>query len=435
MATSYKKPTVDYTKTNAYTKQKTSNDSAWAQAQTSLAKEALSNLLKYVGGGAATGASIGSVVPGIGTGIGAFVGAFIGMGGWLGDRIINGGKYDEQYYDALNKEITENTVKARSTQIERNDLISDAKYFVNSTKSNFVSTYGKDSFNMLEATIESFINMNSTTRGIERISNIVGGLQKDEIIGDINTRILDQSYVSYEGGKPSTVLTSEQIDSLYTSSYSLASLGSHYIEYLYNSIVSNDSSIRDSVEEIEFNEEASIKELDSNIQSLVLSNQEKFSELFLNQRSSNISAAQALGEAEAEGGASGIKASRSARTNVNITKMNQDIAQASYAIVLNSYQKQLEASIASGQLSREQVYFSSRQQMKNLKRQIESGLNDTINSYVHGAASSFKEIGKKETDVDDYMSAVEANKKALEEHSQTVDNSKEYIYSTHSATV
>lgn len=436
MAVSYNKGTVNYTKNRSYTETKASTESlkkqTWTEAQTAFENKMLSSM----GTGTAAGAGVGAIFGPAGVVIGAVIGGALGWGAgvWAGSNEKKAIK--EKFYGDIQTNIATNKETARQTQVNRNDLITQSQYFVNSSKSNFISTYGRDSFNMLEATITSLLDMNSSTAGIQKASELLGGLQRDSIIGQIETRLMNQDYLVDENGNRATGgLEQSQVEALNSVYIDVSDLGSQYVQYLYDSILTSDTEIGDKAKALSDNERMEIEQLDDNMKSLALSNQQKFAELFLNQRSSNVSNAQNLGEVEADSGASGIKASKSSRTSVNATKLGQDISNASYAILLESYQKQLEANIQSGNLSREQVYFSSRQQMAMLNRQIKNSVNQSINAYVHGSAEYIKDIGKAESDTDTYISAMEADKAFLEGEGRPVTKTSNYIYSTNSATI
>lgn len=436
MAVSYNKGTVNYTKNRSYGETKASTESlkkqTWTEAQTAFENKMLSSM----GTGTAAGAGVGALFGPAGVVIGAVIGGALGWGAgvWAGSNEKNAIK--EKFYGNIQTNVATNKENARQTQVNRNDLITQSQYFVNSSKSNFISTYGRDSFNMLEATITSLLDMNSSTAGIQKASELLGGLQRDSIIGQIETRLMNQDYLVDENGNRATGgLEQSQVEALNSIYIDVSDLGSQYVQYLYDSILTSDTEIGDKAKALSDNERMEIEQLDDNMKSLALSNQQKFAELFLNQRSSNVSNAQNLGEVEADSGASGIKASKSSRTSVNATRLGQDISNASYAILLESYQKQLEASIQSGNLSREQVYFSSRQQMAMLNRQIKNSVNQSINAYVHGSAEYIKDIGKAESDTDTYISTMEADKAFLEREGRPVTETSNYIYSTNSATV
>ncbi len=448
MAVSYNKGKVVYTQNRSYTKTQKSTqslkDSAAKDAHAASEKSELSMAFSGAASGATIGANFG--IPGamIGGMVGLIAGIFTGkaIGGIESNAIM------DKFYEGIQSNVTTNIENARTTQSNRNDLITQSQYFVNSSRANFISTYGKGSFNMLEATITSLLDMNSSTAGIEKASELLGGLQRDSIVGQIETRLMYQDYIGEwvtEGtdkdGNPIKVfksnqegLTQDQVEALNSAYVDISDLGSQYVQYLYDSILNSDTEIGAQAKSISDSQEMQITQLDDNMKSLAISNQQKFAELFLNQRSSNVSNAQSLGETEASSGASGIRASKSSRTSVNATKLSQDIANASYGILLNSYKKQLEANIASGVISREQVYFSSKQQMDSLKRQVKSSINQSINNFVHGSAEYIKSIGEGETDTDTYIAAAEADKEFLTKEGKEVDNSTQYIYSTHTAT-
>lgn len=339
MAVSYNKGKVNYTKNRAYTETKASTESLKNQKWSEAENAYWSGMWSGLGTGAVTGASVGAILGPTSAAIGALLGGAAGLifGDWSGNEEKKAIK--EKFYGDIQTNVATNKENARLTQKERNNLITQSQYFVNSSKSNFISTYGRDSFNMLEATITSLLDMNSSTAGIQKASELLGGLQRDSIIGQIETRLMNQDYLVDENGNRATGgLVQSQVEALNSVYIDVSDLGSQYVQYLYDSILTSDTEIGDQAKALSDNERMQIEQLDDNMKSLALSNQQKFAELFLNQRSSNVSNAQNLGEVEADSGASGIKASKSSRTSVNATKLGQDISNASYAILLESYQ-------------------------------------------------------------------------------------------------
>lgn len=447
----YKNSTIYYDRTKSYQDTQASTKSLKSQKEQEGKTERRNSILTGIGSGMASGASTGASAGGwwgalLGLGVGAGIGAIFGneIGRSKQEAIM------DEFYSGIQTNIIKNIENTRTTQIDRNDLITESQYLVNSSKADFISTYGTGSFNMLESTITALLDMNSSTRGIEKASTLLSGLQRDSIVGQIETRLMNQDYIGQmvevtdaEGNKSQVFvrddnqggLERDQIEALNSAYVDISDLGNAYVEYLYNAIFNSDTEIGDQAKAITDSERMQIEQLDNSMQSLVLSNQQKFAELFLNQRSTNVSNAQNLGEVEASSGASGIRASKSSRTSVNATKLSQDIANASYGILINSYKKQLENSIQSGILSREQVYYSSRQQMKSLERQVKASVNKSINTFLHGSADYVKQISKAESDTDEYYSAAEADRKFLQDEGKSVDTSTQYIYSTHSATV
>lgn len=447
----YKNSTIYYDRTKSYQDTQASTKSLQEQKWKEYETAHDNGLITGAASGAASGASSGAAVGGLpglllGAAFGAAIGSLVGdyTGRTEGDAIM------DAFYGKIQTNVTTNIEEARKAQVSRNDLITKSQYLVNSSKANFISTYGAGSFNMLESTITALLDMNSSTRGIEKASTILGGLQRDSIVGQIETRLMNQDYIGEmvevtdaEGNKSQVFvrddnqggLEREQIEALNSAYVDISDLGNAYVEYLYNAIFNSDTEIGDQAKAITESERMQIEQLDNSMQSLALSNQQKFAELFLNQRSTNVSNAQNLGEVEASSGASGIRASKSSRTSVNATKLSQDIANASYGILINSYKKQLENSIQSGILSREQVYYSSRQQIKSLERQVKASVNQSINTFIHGSADYIKQISKAESDTDEYYSAAEADRKFLQDEGKSVDTSTQYIYSTNTATV
>jgi len=399
---------------------------------------------------ASTGASIGS---GIGTAAGGGVGAAIGgilgaLGGWLTGYFageldpINTAK--NKVYSQIRLQNQEYYNSALSTQTNRNEVITQAQYYVNKTRGNFEQTYGKESFSMLESTISALLNMSSTPDGNLRMSELLGGLKTDTIVGDIKTRLYstDLQDVKYDddGKEISRTNLGGQIDEgklqeISSQYLNLESLGKYYITSLYESIVKSDTSIGDSARQLSESEKYASEQLELNLESTMANNANKFAELFLNMRSQNISNAQKMGSSEAESGASGIKASRSSRTNNQLTKLNQDIANASYAILYDQYKKQLDIDIANGKISREQLGFQYFSQREQLYKQMKASYQSSLDSWWESTTKYAKTIGDAEVQTDDYMAGAKAGEDFIKRNEQTYDDSIRYIYSTGTATL
>ena len=444
---------VDYTRLGSYSTTKNSYQKNLDLAKDLDLKEKKQDRQNRFSAWISLGASIG----GAGGVLGSMLGGIIGYvaGGIHSGIAEQNTAYNSNQLEAFNNInglITTNINETINAQQNRNSAIVSADYLISSTRSNFESTYGKNTFNMLESTIQSLLDMDQTTAGQKKMSSLIGGLTQDEIIGQIETRLMNTDllaeplkdengnilkddngnilYGEATGGR----ISKEGIDALNSAYIDISSLGNQYVQYLYNTILNSDTEIGDTAKQLSESEAQSIAQLDQNVSELAISNQQKFAELFLNQRSTNISNAQDLGETQASAGASGIKASKASRTSANAQKLQADIANASYGIMLNSYKKSLKASIENNQLSRAQVYYSSRQQMASLKRQLKSSINQSINSYLHGGAELADKIAGYETDIDESAAAVQAGKDFLTENNQTIDDTRKYIYTTNSAT-
>lgn len=437
---------VDYTKRYTYTDTKNTYTDLRNAAKEEDANARQQQRLQYAGYGASLGSSIGTVAGG---GVGAAIGGIIGaVGGWLSGVIagnmdpINTAK--EKVYSQIRYNNQEYYNSALKTQSSRNDVITQAQYYVNKTRGNFEQTYGKESFSMLESTISALLNMSSTKEGNLRMSELLGGLERDTIVGDIKTRLYttDLQDVKYddEGKEISRTSLGGQIDEgklqeLSSQYLNLESLGKYYITSLYESIVNSDTSIGDSARQLSESEKYASEQLELNLESTMANNANKFAELFLNMRSQNISNAQKMGSSEAESGASGIKASRSSRTNNQLTKLNQDIANASYAILYDQYKKQLDIDIANGKLSREQLGFQYFSQREQLYRQMKASYQSSLDSWWESTTKYAKTIGDAEVQTDDYMAGAKAGEDFLKRNEQEYDDSIRYIYSTGTATL
>ncbi len=433
---------VDYTKVNTYS----SKVNAYKGEIKSSKEVDSSNFDKSVWGNISSGASTGALA-GASVGLGAagafFGGIFGAMAG--GIKSLFTSRTTEAYDSTIatiNNEIANNYASAGKLQFERNDVIAETNYFMNQSTSSFINTYGRGTFNMLENTISALLDMNQTTEGATRMSQLLGGLRSDTIIGDINTRILKQSYLSAETDENGNIIegsqgriSQDQLDALYSSYVSLEDLGEAYVNDLYNMIVNQDTAIGDSYRQLNQEELYQVEANQLSLEQTAERNALKFSDLFLNMRSSNISNAESLGEVEANSSTSGIKASKYSRTNTITAKLKQDIANASYAILLKSYQNEMTSAIRSGQLQREQVGFQYSSQRASLRRQVISSYNEAINSYLHGGASYAKSLGEAESDVDVKIADAKAGEKALKENGVTPNEVNKYIYSTTTAVV
>lgn len=437
---------VDYTKRYTYTDTKDTYADLRKTAGEEDVQAERNRRLQYAGYGASLGSSVGTMAGGgVGTAIGGILGA---LGGWFAGYFagaadpINTAK--EKVYSKIRLNNQEYYNSALKTQSSRNDVITQAQYYVNKTKGNFMQTYGKDSFNMLESTITTLLNLSSSEEGNLRMSELLGGLERDTIVGDIKTRLYktDLEDVQYdsEGKEKSRTNLGGQIDEeklqeLSSQYLNLESLGEYYITSLYESIVKSDTSIGDSAKQLSESEKYASEQLELNLESTMANNANKFAELFLNIRSQNISNAQKMGQSEAESGASGIKASRSSRTNNQMTKLNQDIANASYAILYDQYKKQLDIDIKNGKISREQLGFQYASQRDQLYRQVKASYQSSLDSWWESTTQYAKSIGDSEVQTDDYIAGAKAGEDFLKKNGQDYDDSIRYIYSTGTATV
>lgn len=417
---------VDYTKTDVYQTYKNNADSNIKKAQKNDRKSWGQGILNRTLQGLSMGGSFNLGWWSLGAGA---IGAVVGL--------AEKGNYTD-YYDnevkSLNSDIATFTDAARTSQKNRNTLINNVDYYIGQTKSSFESSYGKNAFSMLESTIQSILDMDTTTYGQKKLSELIGGLNQDTIIGDIETRLLNTELKDENGKAVTGRVDYNTLLNMNSKYLDISSLGQYYVQSLYDAVFNSDTDIGDTAKQISQEQAFSLAESDQQFASIAMSNQEKFAELFLSARNSNISNAESIGETEAASGASGIKASQYSRTSANTSRLKADIANASYAIMLNSYKQNVKASIDSGNLSRSKAYFSTQQQINSLKRQLRTNVGESINNYFHTGASTALEIGEEERNVDDAMGTVAAAKKVLQENKGTSNESLKYIYTTSTAT-
>ncbi len=433
---------VDYTRRATYKDTTNAYKDSLKDAREEDYNSSVDKITKYASYGASFGTAIGSLVGfgGLGGLAGAGTGALVGVFANLIDPITSA--QDKLYAQVRNLNVGYYN-SALKTQTERNDVITQAKYYVNKAKGNFETTYGKESFSMLESTISTLLGMSNTEDGNIRMSEILGGLKQDTIVGDIVTRLYktDLNDVNYNdkgevisstnlGG----IMDESKLEELSSQYLNLETLGQYYISSLYESIVSSDTTFADSADDISRAERLAADQVNLDLESTMLNNATKFSELFLNMRSQNISDAQNMGETEAQSGASGIKASKSSRTANQVMKLNQDIASASYAILYTQYKKQLDLDIKNNKVTQEQVGFQYASQRRQLKKQTMSAYQSSLDSWWESTTAYAKSIGDSEVKTDDYMAAAKAGESLLKENKQDYDDSKRYIYSTGTAT-
>lgn len=453
---------IDYTQFDTYKTTKSAYQDAISQADDLDHQQGMKNIFSA----GTTAASLFSGAGVVGSVFGFLGGTFLGA---AVEAMSPTSTNKNRQYSNIRQLNTGYYTSAAKAQSERNTLISNAQYYVQQTKSNFAQTYGKDSFNMLESTIATLLNMDSSTAGQKRMSELLGGLSRDSIIGDIETRLLnitqpvtdasgnyvyeetteendlkDALLARFTGTDNRTVKTQSMygqmdrstLNALNTKYLTISDLGTAYIQNLYESIVNSDSTYGATAEQLSKEQKFAAEQVEQSFKQTMMNNSQKFAELFLNMRSENISNAQGMGKSEAASGASGIKASQSSRTNNQVTKMNQDIARASYAILYDSYQKQVKADLSSGQLSREQVGYQYASQINSLKRQIKQSTENDINSWFHSATQYATQIGDYEEDTDTNMAAAKAGEEVLKNHGQEYKSAQmKYIYNTSTATV
>ena len=429
MAVNYKQLDTYKTLSSSYDRKLDSAKSADKEATSKSRWESVGEWTKT---GTTIGTSIGRVagnVPGalLGAGIGAISGF---IGGLIAGPKAAQTDYQDATYSAANADITEYLAKASQTQQGRNELINQTNYFINSSRASFESTYGKESFNMLNYTINSLLDMDNqgNTTGI---LGLIGGLKQDEIIGNIETRILDQSYLS-DGDKGR--ISREDLDSMYSKYLDISDMGTQYVKFLYDRVTNSDTTLGDTARQLSDQENMNIEKLDMSMDNLIINAQSQFADLFLGTRSSNISNAEQMGATESESASSGIKASSSSRTSNKSLRLKQDIANASTAIILQRQKDQIYQEIQNGQVSRAEVIYNSRNQMQAYKRQVKESLNASMNQFFHTGTEYAKSIGEAESETDIYMSGVESAKDFLKKNNQTINENNTRIYNVESAT-
>lgn len=430
---------VDYTQFDTYKTTKSTYKDAYTNAHELDKQKGVKNALTW----GTTGASLFS---GLFTGSSLLGFALGWIGGGLREAFSPEDANRRQLYSEIRQKNTDYYNAASTAQDARNQYISQAQYFTGQTKSSFSQKYGKDSFSMLEATITSLLDMDSSTAGQRKMSDILGGLSRDSIVGDIETRLLSlyqTQDVKKEDGttEKQTVniggdLDKETLDAMSSAYLNLEDLGKYYIQSLYENIVNADSTYGDTAEQLSEEQKLAAEQVEQSMSQTMLNTSQKFSELFLNQRSSNISNAEEMGKSEAASGASGIRASKSSRTNNLVTKMSQDVANASYAILYNSYKKQLQADIDSGAVSREQIGFQYASQINSLRKQIRQSTEEDINSWFHTASQYVSSIGDQEMATDTNIASAKAGEDFLTSNGQDSNSyTRKYIYNTNTATV
>ncbi len=370
---------------------------------------------------ALAGASIGLTASG-GQWWGALVGA---VGGWVTGGFtarINAHQEQDKALADINQKVVENYASAGGVQEKRNTNILDAKYFVKNTQSSFVNTYGSKTYSMLEHTIYNLLGGDAY-----QVSNALSNLSTDTIIGQIESRLYKQNYIEGSGNGQ---FDSSTIDNLYTSYVSLEDLGADYVGAIYQSVINSDTELGSAYGDIVESEYLARESNKLSLEETVANNRQKFEELFLNMRSSNVSETQNVGEAQSESGASGIRASKSSRTNVRIAQMQQDVAKASYAILMKSYMQELESAVKSGNLTREQVGYQYASQRANLKRQIISGYDEAMNTWLHKTATYAQNIGQAEGETDAYVAQAKAGEQVITDNDGSVWSRNQYIYSS-----
>lgn len=429
---------VDYTVLDTYKDTRNTYKDSLKSAEDADNQSMVSTTLAY----ASTGASL---FGGFGGGWGALIGGLVGGGiGALQALIAPTTIKRDELYATIRQKNNTYYNSALQTQTKRNDIITQAQYYVNKTRGTFESTYGKESLSMLESTISTLLNMGSTEDGNFRMSEILGGLQRDTIVGDIMTRLYTTNLKDKEYNDKGEVvsekdlggvMSEQQWQELSSQYLNLEQLGQYYISNLYESIVKSDTAFGEAAEQLSKSEKYASEKYELNLESTMANNANKFAELFLNMRNQNISNAQTMGKSEAESGASGIKASRSSRTSNQVAKLNQDIANASYAILYDQYRKQLSAEIKNGILTREQVGYQYASQREQLYRQIKESYQSSLNSWWEDTTKYATTIGNAETETDNYIAGAKAGEAFLAENNKSYDDQKRYIYSTGSATV
>lgn len=412
---------VDYTKVNGYSQQKNLYDQQIKSANKADTyagnNDIITNTLQYTGTGASLGAGIGGVP-------GAFLGGAGGLLVGLGVsafRAFSGANDTNQRSanNVINSNITSYRANAETEQLNRNTLISQSKRYINQTKTSFNATYGSGSYSILEQTLNTLMDIESGGDGA-RLTEILLGMKEDTKIGDIETRILQQDYVS-DGG----ILTAEQLQSLKDGYVPLDMLGNAYVNSLYSNLLKYDSAFTDSIKDTDRELKEGLRSLDTSLEYSADTISSALSELFYNQELQNISYAENIGEVASDEGANGFRASSGSRIATRNTKLKQDIANASYAISVDKYINQLKQQAESSNEGRINAYYNWNRTIRDAKKQLRSTYLNGIAELFSTTVDSISGIAESETSIDFSMAQAQAGINALKEANE---NNKNFSY-------
>lgn len=348
---------------------------------------------------AGTGATLGATLFASSAAAGP-IGAAVGLvvGGLMG--LFTHFEKQRQYEGLMNDMI----INRAETVEQRNELITQAQEYINTTRVSFDETYGKGMYDQYNELFKSVLGMPSDS---QTAMDLLSSLSLDSIEGQITSSVSGKNIVN-------GVISASDVNSA-------------YLEYMMNSIKDADTAIGLQYEQASYQENSLIRDYYDSIDQYNAQVAQQFASAFLQQRQTNISLEGQIGEAATAQASSGLRSVGSGNNLSAIAQFQKDLSDVAYASTLDymiaSYGTQMKAAtnnlIDEVYTSRNNIAIMDKQVMSNFfstMREHYSNLNNSFYTNIKKAEETIKEQNEL---IEDYS---EAAGKGHNAHYEEIDD-------------
>lgn len=348
---------------------------------------------------AGTGATLGATLFASSAAAGP-IGAAVGLvvGGLMG--LFTHFEKQRQYEGLMNDMI----INRAETVEQRNELITQAQEYINTTRVSFDETYGEGMYDQYNELFKSVLGMPSDS---QTAMDLLSSLSLDSIEGQITSSVSGKNIVN-------GVISASDVNSA-------------YLEYMMNSIKDADTAIGLQYEQASYQENSLIRDYYDSIDQYNAQVAQQFASAFLQQRQTNISLEGQIGEAATAQASSGLRSVGSGNNLSAIAQFQKDLSDVAYASTLDymiaSYGTQMKAAtnnlIDEVYTSRNNIAIMDKQVMSNFfstMREHYSNLNNSFYTNIKKAEETIKEQNEL---IEDYS---EAAGKGHNAHYEEIDD-------------
>ena len=348
---------------------------------------------------AGTGATLGATLFASSAAAGP-IGAAVGLvvGGLMG--LFTHFEKQRQYEGLMNDMI----INRAETVEQRNELITQAQEYINTTRVSFDETYGEGMYDQYNELFKSVLGMPSDS---QTAMDLLSSLSLDSIEGQITSSVSGKNIVN-------GVISASDVNSA-------------YLEYMMNSIKDADTAIGLQYEQASYQENSLIRDYYDSIDQYNAQVAQQFASAFLQQRQTNISLEGQIGEAATVQASSGLRSVGSGNNLSAIAQFQKDLSDVAYASTLDymiaSYGTQMKAAtnnlIDEVYTSRNNIAIMDKQVMSNFfstMREHYSNLNNSFYTNIKKAEETIKEQNEL---IEDYS---EAAGKGHNAHYEEIDD-------------
>lgn len=348
---------------------------------------------------AGTGATLGATLFASSAAAGP-IGAAVGLvvGGLMG--LFTHFEKQRQYEGLMNDMI----INRAETVEQRNELITQAQEYINTTRVSFDETYGEGMYDQYNELFKSVLGMPSDS---QTAMDLLSSLSLDSIEGQITSSVSGKNIVN-------GVISASDVNSA-------------YLEYMMNSIKDADTAIGLQYEQASYQENSLIRDYYDSIDQYNAQVAQQFASAFLQQRQTNISLEGQIGEAATAQASSGLRSVGSGNNLSAIAQFQKDLSDVAYASTLDymvaSYGTQMKA--ATNNLIDE--VYTSRNNIAIMDKQVMSNFFSTMREHYSNLNNSFytnikkaEETIKEQNELIEYYS--EAAGKGHNAHYEEIDD-------------